>query len=612
MPKMNKKLLSIIAAAFVTIAMQAQQTYFSTSFDEGIPPTFTLWDMDQNEPSTDMAKLGFAVGKAWIAVADGNDNNIAACSTSWYKKAGTSDDWMILPEITISDSEAQLQWRARAYDKEYRDGYKVLAAIIDGDDVELLPDLFDTANPLFTTSKENQAWTRHEVSLANYVGKTIRIAFVNDSKDKTRLLVDDIFAGVPSTVGLLLDFDRTYDGYGDITISGRAFANLSEPVPSYTIGFEMNGETIEQTFNNELQPGVQVPFQLTGKAHLERNATAEYKAWITAGNDKSDINGKLSAFLWKVVAEEVTGTWCQYCVRGIGAMNYMRENDPDGFIGIAIHNNSSTSCPDSMAIPGEEYRAWIMNEYSMSGYPHCVLNRNAQYSTDPGNIPSYTARIKQSGKNYTGLSLTANYDSAADMISATTDVFFANDYENADFKLAYIVIENDVHRTHAQTGLINQYCGYDQINGYAGGAMGECYGFEELPSIINADNIWYQDVARGYDGTDGYKGKSGLLPKTIADGDSFTHEVQLAMPATVLNKENTELVVMLLSRTGAVVYAEKCPIGKDGSLGIKSMQEYSTKSVNPATYTISGCRVDGNTPLRKGIYIVGGKKVVVK
>ena len=293
-------------------------------------------------------------------------------------------------------------------------------------------------------------------------------------------------------------------------------------------------------------------------------------------------------------------------------MNYMRENDPDGFIGIAIHNNSSTSCPDSMAIPGEEYRAWIMNEYSMSGYPHCVLNRNAQYSTDPGNIPSYTARIKQSGKNYTGLSLTANYDSAADMISATTDVFFANDYENADFKLAYIVIENDVHRTHAQTGLINQYCGYDQINGYAGGAMGECYGFEELPSIINADNIWYQDVARGYDGTDGYKGKSGLLPKTIADGDSFTHEVQLAMPATVLNKENTELVVMLLSRTGAVVNAEKCPIGKDGSLGIKSMQEYSTKSVNPATYTISGCRVDGNTPLRKGIYIVGGKMVVVK
>ena len=109
MPKMNKKLLSIIAAAFVTIAMQAQQTYFSTSFDEGIPPTFTLWDMDQNEPSTDMAKLGFAGGKAWIAVADGNDNNIAACSTSWYKKAGTSDDWMILPEITISDSEAQLQ-----------------------------------------------------------------------------------------------------------------------------------------------------------------------------------------------------------------------------------------------------------------------------------------------------------------------------------------------------------------------------------------------------------------------------------------------------------------------------------------------------------------------
>ena len=66
--------------------------------------------------------------------------------------------------------------------------------------------------------------------------------------------------------------------------------------------------------------------------------------------------------------------------------------------------------------------------------------------------------------------------------------------------------------------------------------------------VVNADDIWYQDVARGYAGNDGYKGEGGLFPANINDGDSFTHEQTLNMPAKVLRWENTELVVLLLRR----------------------------------------------------------------
>ena len=295
-------------------------------------------------------------------------------------------------------------------------------------------------------------------------------------------------------------------------------------------------------------------------------------------------------------------------------MNYMRENDPEGFIGIAIHNNSSSTVPDSMAISGEEYRKWVMATYSMNGYPHCVLNRNAQYSIDPGIIPTTAASIKRNGQNYYGLTLSATYNPETNRIAADTEVLFAKDFDNTNFKLAYIVIENDVHRTHAETGILDNYCGYDQVNAYAGGAMGECYGFENLPGIVNADDIWYQDVARGYDGTDGYKGIEGLFPKNISEGDVFTHQMELDMPETVLVKENAELVVLLLSKSGAILNAEKCPIAQQSAE--PTAVEFGAvvqRHTEPAVYDLQGRVVSkSGHSLQPGIYIIGGKKVVVK
>lgn len=614
---------SLLSAAGLIIAMnsQAQTTYLSTSFDEGIPETFQLWDIDENQPSTDMANLGFAVGTAWIATTEGKDSNHVACSTSWYKKAATSNDWMVLPPIEVKDSEAKIIWRARTYDKDYRDGYKVYVGHFPDEDTGrdyIMPDDFNQLEPLFETAKENFDWTLHEESLADYAGQTVYIAFVNDSKDKACLYIDDIFVGIPAAVGISLDFGRCYDGYGDITISGKAFANLSQPVTGYTIGFEMDGWTTEQTFDGTLSPGVQVPFTLDQKPFLAKNATADYRAWIKAGDDQSEISGKLSAFPWKVVAEEVTGTWCQYCVRGIGAMNYMRENNPDGFIGIAVHADVST-VPDSMAIPGHDYLNWLMSSYNMSGYPHCVVNRNAQYSIDPGNIPSTVEAIKKNGQNFFGLTLRSSLSSlhSSPTIKANTTVAFANDYSNYNFKLAYIVIENNVHRTHAETGILDNYCGYDQINAYAGGAMGECYGFESLPSIVNADDIWYQDVARGYCGNDGYKGIADIFPKEISDGDVFEHEIELDMPETVLKPENTELVVLLLSKSGSILNAEKCPIMPQEyiSTGIADHSSPFPLPSSRATPRSPLLDLTGRphaAPLSKGIYIVNGRKVVIR
>ena len=610
--------LSVFCTVSLMMAMSAtaQQTYFNTSFDEGMPSEVQLWDIDQRTPANEMAALGFDDEHPWIVTTEERTGNAVAASTSWYKPAGQSNDWMVLPALEIKDVEAKLQWRSKAYDKDLPDGLKVYIGQWTDATTErgyLCDEDFDLESPLYSSKKEKADWAFHEVALADFVGQTVYIAFVNDSKDKHMLFVDDIFVGIPSTVGIILDFGRCYDGFGDLTISGKALCQGTEPVNGFTVGFEMGGQTIEQTFDATLEPGSQMAFTLDEKPYLERNATADYKAWITSGDDRSELSGRVSAFLWKVVAEEITGTWCQYCVRGLGAMNYMRENDPDGFIGIGIHNNNTYSqVPDSMAIPGEEYLNWVMASYNMSGFPHCVLNRNVQYSTDPGNIPSYTQTIKQSTKNYYGLTLKADFNPTTNLIHAQTDVFFASDFQNADFKLAYIVIENDVHRTHADTGILNNYCGYDQVNGYAGGSMGQCYGFEDLPSIVNADDMWYHDVARGYKGSDGYKGEGNLFPKTITDGDHYAHEYELEMPKTVLKTENTELVVLLISKSGAIVNAEKCAIeAVEGTpTGLVHSCNTATYGTSGAVYDLQGRRLSATA--KPGLYIVDGRKVVVK
>ena len=112
----------------------------------------------------------------------------------------------------------------------------------------------------------------------------------------------------------------------------------------------------------------------------------------------------------------------------------------------------------------------------------------------------------------------------------------------------------------------------------------------------------------------GYKGIEGLFPKNISEGDVFTHQMELDMPETVLVKENAELVVLLLSKSGAILNAEKCPIAQQSAE--PTAVEFGAvvqRHTEPAVYDLQGRVVSkSGHSLQPGIYIIGGKKVVVK
>lgn len=538
----------LVFTALLPLAATAQHNLLSCDFSEGMPSGFALHDLDGNEPSIDMKNLGFDIGTPWIAIAD-REGNMAACSTSWYRTPGKSDDWMITTPFTVESPQAVLRWRGMAGDKDYRDGYSVYISYSGS-----APEDFDKSAPIFTTASEKAAWTDHEVSLEPYVGKTIYVAFVNDTKDKATLWIDDIIAGVPACLEVSSQIPRVIDYTGAITVSGTVSNTSTSDIDGFTVKYQFgDGEIYSETLNKKVKAGGTNSFSIKSPAEIAKNETLSYTIWVEANGDQSSATGKVSAYKRRIVAEEVTGTWCGYCVRGIVAMADMKSEYGDSFIGIAVHNGTE-SWEDPMSMP--EYTDWLFSKFNMSGYPHCTVNRMVTYTGDPGNIFTYYSLLKDK-ENYTGLDLEADVDAEAKKVKAITTLYTSRDIEESNLRLAYVVIENDVHcgDTVDENGKPLRYNGYEQNNYYAGGGMGEMGGFEDMPETVPGKDMWYQDVARYI--SDGFGGIEKSLPSEIKEGVGVSHEEEIILPDNIRQYENTELAVLLINgKTQEIVNAE--------------------------------------------------------
>ena len=571
-------------------SLHAQVTYVSVDFSEGIPSSFALYDQDGLEPSVDMASLGFAVGTPWICTTEGEDQNAVAASTSWYSKAGKSNDWMVTSSFEVRDAEAVLSWRARASDADYRDGYKVYVSTGGNTPSDFV------ASSVFSVSRENVAWTEREVSLADYVGQTIWVAFVNDTKDRAMLYVDDIFAGVPACVEVSCELDEgVVTRYGDVNVAGTLLAK--EPVSSFTITLALGDQTVTETFNRSLQAGEKAEYVMSEPVHVERNSRLDYTLTAEAEGDRTSISGKTSFIAQKVVAEEVTGTWCGYCVRGIIAMEQMREEHPDDYIGIAVHC-ASGNWPDAMEIDPTIYNDLLFSNLGMTGYPHCTVNRQRKYTGDPANIPYYYNQAKADTKPRAGIVLTAEYDAEADQIVTHTSTLFTTTETGVDYRQLYVMIENEVQ---------GDGYGYYQSNYYSGVAgMGR---FTELPGTVPDSLMTYPDVARALYGS--YSGIEGIYPSDITAGTLATYDYTLdSIPASILVRENCELAVLLLNKNGVIVNADKVKLGE--LTGFSGIQEIHADGMQAGSrnqrhlYTLDGKCLDSAArlgQLRQGIYV---------
>lgn len=550
---------------------------------------------------------------------------MSAVSTSWYRKAGTSDDWMITPTINVDSRHAVLRWDSKSGDKDYRDGYAVYIS-----ESGSAPSDFKDTTPAFTIQKESEEWTSHELSLAQYAGKSVRVAFVNNSNDCHTLYVDNLFVGIPAILEITSLIDPIINEEGFVKICGEVKNIGTSDVDGFTVRYQLGSEGVkEKTIPGIVKGGTVKRFEFDTECYIHRDETLNYVLTVMAGDDISDADGIISCYYRKIVAEEVTGTWCGYCVRGIVSMRDMKEKYSDTFIGIAVHG-SSPSWEDPMDYG--DYSNYLFESMGMPGYPHATVNRRKLQTGDPGNIERYYSQLMAQDLIAATTLKVDSYDKDSRLMEIHTDIHFAKNIDNPDFGIAYVLIENDVCNHEPGTdknGNPSIYNGWEQNNYYSGGDNGEMGGFESLPPRIPGTQIVYQDVARAFWG-DGFGTLPNSLPLEKAEAyKTYTHEYSVTLPDNVLNDRNTELAALLINRkTGEIVNADAVSLNSSGISSIVRESPAVEISVNDGIikvtsdsmihtltiYTAGGVLVgqenimgfdaEVNTGLPHGLYVV--------
>ncbi len=574
---MNKCAIACSAIFFLSFHASAQ-TYLNCDFTNGIPADFTLIDNDGNTPSADMAKEGFIVGTPWLTASPKGESNLAACSTSWYMPAGTSDDWMITSAFTVQDDNVELSWRAMASDKRNRDGYAVYVSEVGGKSVSD----FNLQQPIFTVAQEENVWTRHAVSLDAYKGKTISIAFVNNSTNKSRLYIDDLYAGVHSDLLCQLTTAKGVPSLGDATISGKAYTDEDKTFDGFDVVLSYGDESYSQHFADKITKDSPVSFTLDHKINLQKYKPVNYSVTVSAENQSHTLNSTITAYQRKVVCEEGTATWCGYCVRGLVYVDSLKMYAQDWAIPIAAHSGDVMS---------NGYASQLDSFWGVDGLPAGVVNRKQK--SDPGKFFTIGKKMMAKETVLVDIDLQAQLDNATRAVSTTTTLHFAEPDRTANYALAYAVIENNVHQPDDDN--------YRQHNSYANGVEGEMGGYEKYGDYIPASVMYYQCVARGY--VDDFNGIAESVPTEYKADEALTYEKDFILPDGILDDRNTELVVMLIDKSdNHIVNAQIAPLGENELMGIGNITANNSSAVGKtAYYNANGMLLN---KMQKGLNII--------
>ncbi len=228
----------------------------------------------------------------------------------------------------------------------------------------------------------------------------------------------------------------------------------------------------------------------------------------------------------KVIAEEATGTWCPWCVRGAVFMEALSLQYGDLYVGIAVHN------ADPMTYV--EYDSGIAP--LIGGYPSGVVDRGPEYDPSQFEIP-FLERIQMAPKAF--IQNGATWDAGTRVLNVSATTTFQQNV-SGNYKIAFVLTEDDVTGTGAT---------WAQANAYAGGANGDMGGYEALPSPVPAAQMVYDHVARTI--VPSFGGLPNAFMGMMDMGDVNIHNAQFILP-TDWDENSIHIIAMVIAPDGTV------------------------------------------------------------
>ena len=263
---------------------------WTEDFESGSAPAgFTFVDSDNDGNGWEVYDFG--------TTANGhNGSDYVITSASYINNVGalTPDNWMILPAFDIpAGSDFELSWYEKGQDADYADEFYSVYINTTGNTVANF-----TATTAVLTSTTTGDWVKKSVSLANYAGQTIYIAFRHyNVTDMFYLDIDDMRIGTA--------------GAPDLSISGPAIVLMNQPA-TFTATSNVNTLTWYVDGTQESATGLTMTYTFTTDGLHEVVAEATNNAgsaYDTLEINVVDCGGAISSFPYTENFEAENPCW---------------------------------------------------------------------------------------------------------------------------------------------------------------------------------------------------------------------------------------------------------------------------------------------------------------
>lgn len=589
-----------------------ERVIFSDDFNQGISRTKWMFhEGDGNVPTQEAASWDFTPdGTPWYFVRDdASSADWAACSHSMYSPAGQSDDWMVTQRLYIADDTYTLKFKSQSFRNGKQDILKVYAWASDDVVTALTPAIVNSMRYAGTLlydevqspgSDENILagdWRENEISLAQFAGKNIYIAFVNDNYNQSAIFMDDVEVSRDLTLSMQLFTPAYTISQDEVTVSGR-LQNLSgEVVDELSLSLlDAEGNSLDkiEAKSLALAPDALYPFEFAVKLPLPQGIETYFSVVLDANGKETSVRGSVKNLAFqttrRVVLEEMTGTTCQFCPQGHVVIEHLENEFGDRFIPIAVHSYTGGTFYSEEAFNYSQF-------LGLSAAPTAVIDRmylasplNADYEmidTKGGRL-WYDIVAERIG-SYADADISIGKIEATDgKFNVKTSVKYAYDANNLNVNLFAVVMEDNL-KARQQNAFVNSTAPI-MADWEAGGP----YGTPNAPYT-------YTSVMRGTYGST-FNGTGGFIPASVTAGESYEAEISFPVPVDVKEISNTKVaVVMIDANTGQVVNAA---CGKTNTSGVEDVAAEADVRISAEG---EGVAVRGNGNVAATAYSADGR-----
>lgn len=509
--------------------------------------------------SSEQLRRYFPAGAPAYVPINFGEFGIIFCSNSTTDEGGSVNEWLVSPEIDLTDVQGNmiLSFDTFAYGNDNDPKYEVYYSTA-GDTADDF-----AGNRIFSARSDNSAseavLTRKHVSLSDFGGRKVRLAFVNTSRNAQILGFKDI---------TLSEYDLEVTNHTPTFVNDagsykvRLTLDLMTPVPCEGFTATLSGDqwAEPQVYTTKKQlnsASTSTIVEFPQPIELADGGSVSYRVSIIPayeGASESVFDFDISCakgYPSVCVEEEATGTWCGYCVRGIAGLNQFSNEYKDRFIGIAVHGENDPMMVDS-------YIKGLKDQSGITGYPSAWYNRTRR--ADPYDRESVNNLLSVK----TGYKVDidrVDFDPETSLVSVAYSPRMVFSTSSANITAVAVVTEDGVKGSTIAYNQTNYYAGASltQIETAFGAGSWEYFKFFcQRGTSIPYTEMTYDHVARGIFNSYAGGGDGAGLPAVWEADRPQQFTLKFNMPATVDDWRNTHIVVMLLDGvTGQVLNAAK-------------------------------------------------------